>query len=201
MPCIHVYVPVCVMFWLSLKSKPLDDVLFWNTFVYGSLTAPPTLHLALNHEQHLQCHHTEHRGSSGLCSQPPAVYPSDPRLCSNTQPEPHCQILRQHNRGGSHHQERKWWTGVKKTPVSECGQNKRDGCWLQEETSLLSAEHQRHFSGDHQISRCSPGEEPQLRKVHLPHILTTFYRVTIKSFCITAWFGNYNVSDRKTIQR
>lgn len=44
-----------------------------------------------------------------------------------------------------------------------------------------------------------------LRKAQLqPHILTTFYRGTIKSIlssCITAWFGNCTVSDRKTLQR
>ncbi|KAK3547943.1 hypothetical protein QTP70_001323 [Hemibagrus guttatus] len=41
------------------------------------------------------------------------------------------------------------------------------------------------------------------RKAHLPPpILTMFYRGTIKSIlssCITAWFGNCTVSDRKTL--
>ncbi|KAI5108018.1 gastrula zinc finger protein XlCGF28.1-like [Silurus meridionalis] len=45
----------------------------------------------------------------------------------------------------------------------------------------------------------------RLRKAHLPFpILTTFYRGTIESIlssCITAWFGNCIVSDRKTVQR
>ncbi|KAK3566239.1 hypothetical protein QTP86_030026 [Hemibagrus guttatus] len=45
----------------------------------------------------------------------------------------------------------------------------------------------------------------RLRKAHLPPpILTMFYRGTIESFlssCITAWFGNCTVSDRKTLQR
>ncbi|KAK3518527.1 hypothetical protein QTP70_001496 [Hemibagrus guttatus] len=45
----------------------------------------------------------------------------------------------------------------------------------------------------------------RLRKAHLPPpILTMFYRGTIKSVlssCITAWFGNCTVSDRKTLQR
>ncbi|KAK3535520.1 hypothetical protein QTP70_016934 [Hemibagrus guttatus] len=45
----------------------------------------------------------------------------------------------------------------------------------------------------------------RLRKAHLPTlILTTFYRGTIESIlssCITAWFGNCTVSDRKTLQR
>ncbi|KAK3571042.1 hypothetical protein QTP86_001294 [Hemibagrus guttatus] len=45
----------------------------------------------------------------------------------------------------------------------------------------------------------------RLRKAHLPPpILTTFYRGTIESIlssCITAWFGNCTVSDRKTLQR
>ncbi|KAK3534316.1 hypothetical protein QTP86_014242, partial [Hemibagrus guttatus] len=44
----------------------------------------------------------------------------------------------------------------------------------------------------------------RLRKAHLPPpILTTFYRRTIESIlssCITAWFGNCTVSDRKTLQ-
>ncbi|KAK3521338.1 hypothetical protein QTP70_003458 [Hemibagrus guttatus] len=44
----------------------------------------------------------------------------------------------------------------------------------------------------------------RLRKAHLPPpILTMFYRGTIKSnlsSCITAWFGNCTVSDRKTLQ-
>ncbi|KAF7710341.1 hypothetical protein HF521_009213 [Silurus meridionalis] len=44
----------------------------------------------------------------------------------------------------------------------------------------------------------------RLRKAHLPPpILTTFYRGTIESIlssCITAWFGNCTVSDRKTLQ-
>ncbi|KAK3540979.1 hypothetical protein QTP86_007948 [Hemibagrus guttatus] len=44
-----------------------------------------------------------------------------------------------------------------------------------------------------------------LRKAHLPPpILTTFYRGTIESIlssCITAWFGNCTISDRKTLQR
>ncbi|KAK3511679.1 hypothetical protein QTP70_014552 [Hemibagrus guttatus] len=44
----------------------------------------------------------------------------------------------------------------------------------------------------------------RLRKAHLPPpILSTFYRGTIKrilSSCITAWFGNCTVSDRKTLQ-
>ncbi|KAK3515013.1 hypothetical protein QTP70_003239 [Hemibagrus guttatus] len=44
----------------------------------------------------------------------------------------------------------------------------------------------------------------RLRKAHLPPpILTMFYRGTIKSVlssCITAWFGNCTVSDRKTLQ-
>ncbi|KAF7686244.1 hypothetical protein HF521_015606 [Silurus meridionalis] len=43
------------------------------------------------------------------------------------------------------------------------------------------------------------------RKTHLPPpILTMFYRGTIESIlssCITAWFGNCTVSDRKTLQR
>uniref|UniRef100_A0AAQ6IB52 Alkylated DNA repair protein AlkB homologue 8 N-terminal domain-containing protein n=1 Tax=Anabas testudineus TaxID=64144 RepID=A0AAQ6IB52_ANATE len=45
----------------------------------------------------------------------------------------------------------------------------------------------------------------KLRKAHLPPpILTTFYRGTIESIlssCITAWFGNCTVSDRKALQR
>ncbi|KAI5097748.1 gastrula zinc finger protein XlCGF28.1-like [Silurus meridionalis] len=42
----------------------------------------------------------------------------------------------------------------------------------------------------------------RLRKAHLPSpILTMFYRGTIESSCITAWFGNCTVSDRKTLQR
>ncbi|KAK3523503.1 hypothetical protein QTP70_001169 [Hemibagrus guttatus] len=45
----------------------------------------------------------------------------------------------------------------------------------------------------------------RLRKAHLPPtILTIFYRGTIESIlssCITAWFGNCTVSDRKTLQR
>ncbi|KAK3523851.1 hypothetical protein QTP70_010462 [Hemibagrus guttatus] len=45
----------------------------------------------------------------------------------------------------------------------------------------------------------------RLRKAHLPPlILTTFYRGTIESIlrrCITAWFGNCTISDRKTLQR
>ncbi|KAK3535031.1 hypothetical protein QTP70_002212 [Hemibagrus guttatus] len=45
----------------------------------------------------------------------------------------------------------------------------------------------------------------RLRKAHLPPpILTMFYRGTTESVlssCITAWFGNCTVSDRKTLQR
>ncbi|KAK3521947.1 hypothetical protein QTP70_020048, partial [Hemibagrus guttatus] len=45
----------------------------------------------------------------------------------------------------------------------------------------------------------------RLRKAHLPPlILTTFYRGTIESIlssCITAWFRNCTVSDRKTLKR
>ncbi|XP_059842917.1 uncharacterized protein LOC132403539 [Hypanus sabinus] len=45
----------------------------------------------------------------------------------------------------------------------------------------------------------------RLRKVHLPPpILITFYRGCIESIlssCITAWFGNRTISDRKTLQR
>ncbi|KAI5090364.1 gastrula zinc finger protein XlCGF28.1-like [Silurus meridionalis] len=45
----------------------------------------------------------------------------------------------------------------------------------------------------------------RLRKAHLPPpILSMFYRGTIESIlssCITAWFGNCTVSDRKTLQR
>ncbi|KAK3534927.1 hypothetical protein QTP70_002012 [Hemibagrus guttatus] len=45
----------------------------------------------------------------------------------------------------------------------------------------------------------------KLRKAHLPPpILTMFYRGTIESVlssCITTWFGNCTVSDRKTLQR
>ncbi|KAK3531070.1 hypothetical protein QTP70_009446 [Hemibagrus guttatus] len=45
----------------------------------------------------------------------------------------------------------------------------------------------------------------RLRKAYLPPpILTTFYRGTIESIlssCITAWFGNCTVSERKTLQR
>ncbi|KAI5609016.1 gastrula zinc finger protein XlCGF28.1-like [Silurus asotus] len=45
----------------------------------------------------------------------------------------------------------------------------------------------------------------RLRKAHLPSpILTTFYRGTTESIlssCITAWFGNCTVLDRKTLQR
>ncbi|KAK3539813.1 hypothetical protein QTP70_013299 [Hemibagrus guttatus] len=48
-------------------------------------------------------------------------------------------------------------------------------------------------------------QQRRLRKAHLPPpILTTFYRGTIEnilSSCITAWFGNCTVSDRKTLQR
>ncbi|KAI5085278.1 gastrula zinc finger protein XlCGF28.1-like [Silurus meridionalis] len=51
----------------------------------------------------------------------------------------------------------------------------------------------------------SDWETSSLRKAHLPPpILTTFYRGIIESIlssCITAWFGNCNVSDRKTLQR
>ncbi|KAK3532133.1 hypothetical protein QTP86_008575 [Hemibagrus guttatus] len=45
----------------------------------------------------------------------------------------------------------------------------------------------------------------RLRKAYLPPpILTMFYRGTIESVlssCITAWFGNCTVSDRKTLQQ
>uniref|UniRef100_A0A1A8GH13 Reverse transcriptase domain-containing protein n=1 Tax=Nothobranchius korthausae TaxID=1143690 RepID=A0A1A8GH13_9TELE len=45
----------------------------------------------------------------------------------------------------------------------------------------------------------------KLKKAQLPpRILTTFYRGTIESIlssCITAWFGNCAISDRKTLQR
>ncbi|KAK3574575.1 hypothetical protein QTP86_010191 [Hemibagrus guttatus] len=45
----------------------------------------------------------------------------------------------------------------------------------------------------------------RLRKAHLPPpILTMLYRGTIESVlrsCITAWFGNCTISDRKTLQR
>ncbi|KAI4900497.1 hypothetical protein NFI96_007889, partial [Prochilodus magdalenae] len=45
----------------------------------------------------------------------------------------------------------------------------------------------------------------RLRRAHLPPpILTMFYRGTVESIlssCIIAWFGNCNVSDRKTLQR
>ncbi|KAF7708064.1 gastrula zinc finger protein XlCGF28.1-like, partial [Silurus meridionalis] len=45
----------------------------------------------------------------------------------------------------------------------------------------------------------------RLRKAHLPSpILSMFYRGTIESIlssCITAWFGNCTVADRKTLQR
>ncbi|KAK3548965.1 hypothetical protein QTP70_022656 [Hemibagrus guttatus] len=45
----------------------------------------------------------------------------------------------------------------------------------------------------------------KLRKAHLPlSILTMFYKGTIKSIlssCITAWFGNCTISDRKTLQQ
>ncbi|KAI5109546.1 gastrula zinc finger protein XlCGF28.1-like, partial [Silurus meridionalis] len=45
----------------------------------------------------------------------------------------------------------------------------------------------------------------RLRKTHLPpFILTMFYRGTIESIlssCISAWFGNCTISDRKTLQR
>ncbi|KAK3553519.1 hypothetical protein QTP70_004199 [Hemibagrus guttatus] len=45
----------------------------------------------------------------------------------------------------------------------------------------------------------------KLRKAHLPPlILNTFYRGTTESTlssCITAWFGNCTISDRKTLQR
>ncbi|KAK3524975.1 hypothetical protein QTP86_011793 [Hemibagrus guttatus] len=45
----------------------------------------------------------------------------------------------------------------------------------------------------------------RLRKAHLPPpIMTMFYRGTIESVlssCITAWFGNCTVSDRKNLQR
>ncbi|KAK3521320.1 hypothetical protein QTP70_003159 [Hemibagrus guttatus] len=45
----------------------------------------------------------------------------------------------------------------------------------------------------------------QQRQAHLPPlILTTLYRGTIESIlssCITAWFGNCTMSDRKTLQR
>ncbi|KAI5090393.1 gastrula zinc finger protein XlCGF28.1-like [Silurus meridionalis] len=45
----------------------------------------------------------------------------------------------------------------------------------------------------------------RLRKTHLPPpILSMFYKGTIESIlssCITAWFGNYTVSDRKSLQR
>ncbi|KAK3528738.1 hypothetical protein QTP70_011206 [Hemibagrus guttatus] len=45
----------------------------------------------------------------------------------------------------------------------------------------------------------------RLRKAHLPPpILTMFYRGAIESVlssCITAWFGNCTVSDRKTLQQ
>ncbi|KAK3559404.1 hypothetical protein QTP86_013372 [Hemibagrus guttatus] len=57
---------------------------------------------------------------------------------------------------------------------------------------------------------CSPAQQRlyflrRLRKAHLPPpILTMFYRGTIESVlssCITAWFGNFTVSDRKTLQQ
>ncbi|KAK3507347.1 hypothetical protein QTP70_014830, partial [Hemibagrus guttatus] len=45
----------------------------------------------------------------------------------------------------------------------------------------------------------------RVRKAHLPPpILTMFYRGAIESVlssCITAWFGNCTISDRKTLQR
>ncbi|KAK1789658.1 hypothetical protein P4O66_015559, partial [Electrophorus voltai] len=51
----------------------------------------------------------------------------------------------------------------------------------------------------------SPLTINDLKKAHLPSpILTTFYRGTIESIlssCITTWFGNCTVFDRKTLQR
>ncbi|KAF7698504.1 hypothetical protein HF521_005014, partial [Silurus meridionalis] len=42
-------------------------------------------------EQHLQHHHTEHWGPSGLCAQSTAVHSADSRLCSNAQLESYHQ--------------------------------------------------------------------------------------------------------------
>ncbi|XP_059814124.1 uncharacterized protein LOC132385903 [Hypanus sabinus] len=44
--------------------------------------------------QHLQKHDTEHGGAPGLCAQSTAVHSADPRLCCNTQLEPHHQVRR-----------------------------------------------------------------------------------------------------------
>ncbi|GAA6106506.1 piezo-type mechanosensitive ion channel component 1-like, partial [Tachysurus ichikawai] len=91
----------------------------------------------------------------------------------------------------------------------------------QSDHSLLNIEHRD--GQEHQISWCSSSGEPHLvtqhqlhyqespaasllpMKAHLsPPILTMFYRGTIESIrssCITVWFGNGTISDCKTLQR
>ena len=68
-----------------------------------------------------------------------------------------------------------------------------DLSWTHNTSTLVKKAHQRLFF----LRR--------LKKVHLsPQILVNFYRCTIKSIltnCITVWYGNCSVSNRKALQR
>lgn len=68
-----------------------------------------------------------------------------------------------------------------------------DLSWTHNTSTLIKKAHQRLFF----LRR--------LKKVHLsPQILVNFYRCTIESIltnCITVWYGNCSVSDRKALQR
>ncbi|KAK3544927.1 hypothetical protein QTP86_029226 [Hemibagrus guttatus] len=77
-------------------------------------------------------------------------------------------------------------------------------------TKFLGVHLVEHFTWSLNISSLSKKAQQRLyflrrlRKAHLPRpILTMFHRATIGSVlssCITAWFGNCTVSDRKTLQ-
>ena len=124
---------------------------------------------------------TEHRGTR-LCAQSTAVHTPDPWLHSTTWLQPHHQVHRWYDCGGSHQQE--WWVIIQRgggttdnlvqsqPPIRECRQNQRDGCWLPESTEgPWATEHPRLHSRDHEkhkIPWCPLGGELNLVPKNVP---------------------------------
>ncbi|KAK2882760.1 hypothetical protein Q8A73_021693 [Channa argus] len=120
-------------------------------------------------------------------AQPSAVHSADARLCSNAQLKPHSQ--------GDHSPLIIDGSSVEIVKSTKfLGVHLADNLtWSVNTSSITKKAQQRLYF----LRR--------LRKAHLPPpILTMFYRGTIESIlssCITAWFGNCTVADRKTLQR
>ncbi len=136
---------------------------------------------------HLQLHNPERRSPTGLCTEPPAILSIHPRLCVLSQLHFYCQICWWYCGPGPRFQQ--WWGRILawggethimvpgQLPLSECEQNQRADCGLQEETAASL-----HSSYD-QWDPCGEGEQlqvPRCKHLRGPDHWTTHIQTQVK---------------------